>query len=114
MTFPRVTVADWRAQVEKELAGVAFDKALVHTTAEGFAIQPLYTEARPEAAVPGAPPFVRGAHATPVPFRVCMRHRTGDEQALAEDLAGGAEALWLGDPKGLARVDVGRIFVLLE
>jgi mRNA degradation ribonuclease J1/J2 len=26
MTFPRVTVADWRAQVEKDLAGVPFTK----------------------------------------------------------------------------------------
>ena len=35
MTFPEVTAAAWRAQVEKELAGAPFDKTLVGKTPEG-------------------------------------------------------------------------------
>jgi methylmalonyl-CoA mutase len=96
MTFPVVGVAAWRAQVDKDLAGAPFDKVLVHRSPEGLAIQPLYTEALPEAGRPGVAPFTRGAHATPAPFRICMRHQVVDEAALVDDLAGGAEALWLG------------------
>ncbi len=87
MTFPEVTVGQWRAQVEKELAGASFEKALVHTTPEGIAVQPLYTDAPPtEARTLGAA----------APFRVCMRHDANDPAALVDDLDGGAEALWLG------------------
>jgi len=78
------TVADWRAQVEKELAGVPFEKALVHTSAEGIAIEPLYTELT----VPPAP-----ARPGQAPVQICMPF-DGDEAARAEDLAGGAEAIW--------------------
>jgi methylmalonyl-CoA mutase len=86
MTFPRVSPADWRAQVEQELAGAPFDKALVHETIEGIAIAPLYTEAP-------AVPRVLGDGA---PFRVCMRHdENATRAAVLEDLEGGADALWL-------------------
>jgi methylmalonyl-CoA mutase len=78
-------LAAWRALVEKELAGAAFDK-LVQKTPEGVPIQPLYTEG-PEAA-----PFARGATATP--WRLCMR-ATGADQAAAE-LDAGADAVWCG------------------
>lgn len=108
MGIPKVTLADWRAQVDKELAGVAFDKALVHTTPEGLAIQPLYVapEQAAEPGLPGAAPFVRGASAHPAPFQVCMRvdaAASRREEALAEDLGGGADALWLeaGDDAAL-------------
>jgi methylmalonyl-CoA mutase len=46
--------AVWRAQVEKDLAGVPFEKALVSTTPEGIAVQPLYASA-PALHVPGMP-----------------------------------------------------------
>ena len=89
------TLADWRAQVEKELAGTSpvttFDK-LVARTPEGLAIEPLYTE-RVNSGVPGAPPFARGASLEATPFEVCMR--AGDADAVADDLAGGADALWV-------------------
>jgi len=67
------TLSDWRAQVDKELAGAAgkpgegparstaegsaelYDK-LVTPTPEGFAIQPLYTERTAEG------PYARGYH----------------------------------------------------
>lgn len=42
--FPGISAAEWRAQVEKDLAGTPFEKALVTKTPEGLAIQPLYTE----------------------------------------------------------------------
>ncbi|MFZ5440813.1 MAG: methylmalonyl-CoA mutase family protein [Myxococcota bacterium] len=41
--FPSISAAEWRAQVEKDLAGTPFEKALVSRTPEGLAIQPLYT-----------------------------------------------------------------------
>lgn len=96
MTFPEVSVAQWRAQVEKELAGAAFEKALVHTTPEGIAVQPLYTDVPPsDTGWPGSAPFTRGATAGGGTFRVCMRHDTPDLAAMTADLDGGAEALWL-------------------
>lgn len=80
----------WRAQVDKELAGASFER-LVTKTPEGLAIQPLYTE-RIDVAPPGVAPFVRGASAEAVPFAICMH---ADPAALEEDLAGGADALWV-------------------
>lgn len=94
--FPEVSVDVWRALVEKELAGKDFDKALVQRTAEGLAIQPLYTE--------------RPSGASPVPTRgeargtvLCVRLPSGlaraDEdkraEALRREREGGADALWL-------------------
>ena len=76
------TLADWRALVDKELAGASFDK-LVQKTAEGLAIEPLYVDApanatRPELAGGGV--------------KICMRARPGEAR---EHLDGGADALWL-------------------
>ncbi|CAN5183817.1 methylmalonyl-CoA mutase family protein [soil metagenome] len=92
------TYDDWRAQVEKELAGAPFEKLV--TRAEGLEIQPLYTE-RVDSGVPGVAPFVRGATATAAPFELCMR--SGDSEAIEDDLAGGTDALWFaeGDRKAL-------------
>jgi methylmalonyl-CoA mutase len=84
MALPPVTIADWRAQVDKELAGAAFDKALVHTTAEGIAVQPLYVEA------PAGAAAVRRPDSTP--FAICMR---ADAASLREDVDGGADAVWI-------------------
>ena len=79
----------WRALVDKELAGAPFDK-LVQRTAEGLAIEPLYTERPGDPPPPGAAPFVRGA--TVAPFKLCMRVAPGAD--LAAEIAAGAEALW--------------------
>ncbi len=79
----------WRALVDKELAGASFDK-LVQKTAEGIALQPLYTERPDDPPPPGAAPFVRGA--VLAPFELCMRVATGMD-AKAE-LDAGADALW--------------------
>jgi methylmalonyl-CoA mutase len=86
MTFPEVTVGQWRAQVEKELAGASFEKTLVYTTPEGIAVQPLYTD---------VPPTEERTLGAAAPFRVCMRHDAHDPAALTDDLDGGAEAIWL-------------------
>lgn len=103
MTFPKVTAADWRAQVEKELAGASFEKTLVFKTAEGLSIAPLYTEA-PRTHVIGA-----GA-----PFRICMRHEQGATSAdLLGDLDHGAESLWL-DAASLAHVQSRDAFFVID
>ncbi len=98
MTFPRVTAADWRAQVEKELAGASFEKTLMSKTAEGLSIAPLYTEApRTQALGAGAP------------FRIIMRHETG----VADDLDNGAEGLWL-KASSLPEIPVRDAFFVIE
>ncbi|MET0593872.1 MAG: methylmalonyl-CoA mutase family protein [Polyangiaceae bacterium] len=91
MPFAAVTLAEWRAQVEKELAGKSFDKVLVHETLEGVKIAPLYAEAPP------LPRDTAGRH-----FRICMRAEAGIAKAdLLADVNGGADALWIHDEKVL-------------
>ncbi len=78
------TYADWKALVEKDLAGAPFDK-LVATTAEGLHVQPLYVDGpTPDAAT----------RAGAARFGVCMR---SDAAHVAEDIDGGADAVWLED-----------------
>ncbi|MCB0996975.1 MAG: methylmalonyl-CoA mutase subunit beta [Acidimicrobiales bacterium] len=65
--FPAADREQWRELVEAVLNGAPFDKKLVHRTAEGLAVQPLYTAddvdtASDPAGLPGAAPFVRGSH----------------------------------------------------
>lgn len=97
MTFPQVTAADWRAQVEKELAGASFEKTLVFKTPEGLAVAPLYTEAAQTHAI--------GAGAL---FKIVMRHEAGS----TDDLENGSEGLWL-DGDALPQVQTpGAIFVI--
>lgn len=48
------TYAEWKAQVEKDLAGVPFEKALTVKLPEGITVQPLYVDA-PALEVPGMP-----------------------------------------------------------
>ncbi len=110
MSFPQVTARDWRAQVDKELAGVPFEKALVHRTAEGLSIQPLYTE-RPR----GDSLLVEAPTAQ---FRVCVRvDAAAGADTIADELAGGADALWLDSAAAdlaLAVDGIGRAFLVLE
>lgn len=90
------TLADWRAQVEKE------GGALEHQAPEGVAVQPLYTEG------PDPSPVTRGLGSIDAKrFGVCMRvdpvklRRPG---ALEEDIDGGADALWI-DGNDIATMD---------
>lgn len=87
MHSTRVTLEDWRRLVDEELAGKAFDDALVHEALAGVAIAPLYTEAP---RLDGSERLERSE-----PFRVCMRHGPGASvDDLLADVAGGADALW--------------------
>jgi methylmalonyl-CoA mutase len=110
MRFPQITAVEWRAQVDKELAGAPFEKVLVHRTPEGLPVQPLYTE-RP--AVEALDVDARAA-----PFRLCVRVE-GDTQGerTVSELEGGADALWLDRDSAraaLGRVDLTRTFVIVE
>ena len=79
---------NWRARAEKELAGTPFEDALVHRTPDGLAVQPLYVDGP-----------VNAPRATAsAPLRICMRvdpRATRRPEALANDLGGGADALWI-------------------
>ncbi len=108
MVFPPVTLADWRALVDRELAGKPFDKVLVHETPEGIPVAPLATTL--PAALPAlAPPTAR--------FQVCLRHEAGASlDELEADVADGTDALWL--PLSIAALDrpalAGTFFVFDE
>jgi methylmalonyl-CoA mutase len=92
MVFPAVTLAEWRAQVDKELAGKPFDKVLVHETLEGVTIAPLYSDAPPR--LPRETAVRR--------FRIGMRAEAGIAKGdLLADVDGGADALWVEDEKVL-------------
>jgi methylmalonyl-CoA mutase len=110
MNPPQVTAQEWRAQVEKELAGAPFDKTLVGKTPEGISVLPLYAEG-PQ----GEPPRIE---APAGPFRICARIAAGaSQQDLAAEVEGGAEALWLtaGDTEAwLQGVDLEKHFVVAD
>ncbi|MEZ4408385.1 MAG: methylmalonyl-CoA mutase family protein [Polyangiales bacterium] len=95
MTFPTVSAAEWRAQVEAELQGAPFEKSLVYKTAEGLSVEPLYTALTTDPGLPGAAPFTRGESERSAVFAVCTRHERYDRAAIDDDLSGGADALWL-------------------
>ena len=110
MSFPEVTAKDWRAQVDKELAGTPFEKALVHRTAEGLSIQPLYTEG------PAGAGIDVDAHLSP--FRICLKvDPAASAETVSEELEGGADALWLDAASAdvaLAAPGIGRVFLVLD
>src|SRR5829696_8494760 len=96
--------AEWRAQVEKELAGVPFEKTLTYQTPEGLTIQPLYVEPPGAPGAPGKAPFVRGARPAAEAQDWKVASRVGvDAAAVREEIEGGATALWL--ETGAAGVD---------
>jgi methylmalonyl-CoA mutase len=106
-TFPEVSYAAWRAEVERALSGANLDKRLVTRTLEGIDVQPLYSaddwaSAQDAAGFGGAPPYRRG----PEPLgrhgeRWDMRPRYDNpdpaalEREIEGDLARGARSLWL-------------------
>ena len=98
---------DWLRLVEKTLKGETFDDALVRKTADGFAIQPLYT-------AESAPDVVRDLRARdadrPWDLRMRLAHpdpRQAGAEAL-KDLEGGAASLLLAiDPTGQTGVAIG-------
>src|SRR6266478_7900494 len=67
--FPPKTLEDWQSLAAKELGGKPAEETLTRETLEGIAVKPLYTEADLEGlalsgAMPGFPPYLRGARAT--------------------------------------------------
>ncbi len=110
MELPTVTLADWRAQIEKELAGKSFDKALVHQTLEGISIAPLYIDAPPT--------HLLREEARDAGFRICMRHLHPSLDSLAEEAQEGADAAWVTldeTPAGVfARDDLAGTFFVLD
>ncbi len=88
-----VTPADWRALVDRELAGASFDKVLVHEAFPGVTVAPLYVEG------PAPDPAVR--HERADTFRICMRHAAGAAvDAVLDDAVNGADVVWV--PLGMA------------
>ena len=53
--YEPATESAWRELVDKGLAGASFERALVATTAEGLAMEPLYLARHVEAIAGGAP-----------------------------------------------------------
>jgi methylmalonyl-CoA mutase len=111
--------ARWKKTVEAELKGVPFEKKLVTRTAEGIAVQPLYTRADlvglPNlGAAPGEAPYLRGTR--PLGYKagrweVAQEIAAADplafNRALLADLMGGQDSVALtvaGD--GIAGVSV--------
>lgn len=102
--FPDVSYEAWRAQVDKDLKGAAFEKRLVTRTLEGLTVQPLYTadNAPDPGGFSGMPDYRRGgaplgSYGRQWDLRAEQRTRGLDQakREIAEDLAGGARSLWL-------------------
>ncbi len=103
--FPTATREQWLGLVDKVLKGAPFDKKLVTTTADGIALQPLYTAdmvsaAGDEAGFPGDEPHTRGALAPPRPYgawdvRTTLLHPDPAKanQFALDDLFGGVTSL---------------------
>ena len=89
----------WLALVEKVLKGADFEKRLVSRTADGLAVQPLYTRAD---AVEGARLTARTAY-FPGGWDIRQRHAEPDAEAanaaILDDLTGGATSLILQIPR---------------
>ncbi len=93
MSFPPVTFADWRAQVEKDLRGASFEKVLVHRTAEGLSVAPLYTE---------LPKGLLARSAEARSFRICLRHPVEQDES---------ESSWVARTHALAARTGGLLVV---
>ena len=103
--FAPVGYEEWRARVEEELRGAPFER-LVSTLPGRIDVQPLYHE-RPwgegddPRGLPGTAPFVRGGRPAGEAgaWLRCARIDAPDPEAaktaLAADLRGGCDALWL-------------------
>lgn len=90
---------EWRAAVEKDLAGASFEKALVGETAEGLAVQPLYTETHAGRALAAIMAQREGG------CLLCAR--SADIAELKEAIDSGADAVWIADGVDVTRVDLG-------
>jgi methylmalonyl-CoA mutase len=104
--FPLATEAQWRAAVDAVLKGKPFEKTLVGRTADGIAVQPLYSRKAGAAPLAGRAPGI--------PWTIAQRADHPDPAAAnaqaLEDLSGGASGLVvvtrgaIGDRRGDAMV----------
>ncbi|MEX1310434.1 MAG: methylmalonyl-CoA mutase family protein [Candidatus Sulfomarinibacteraceae bacterium] len=101
--FDPPTLDDWRRAAESSLRGRPLDRLTVRTH-EGLAVHPLYTEADAagDPGLPGRAPHVRGRTAMgpgASSWTVCQAVAHPEPVAAAgwaaEDVAGGARAVWL-------------------
>ncbi len=103
--FPPASYEQWRAQVEDDLKGVAFEK-LITRSYEGIDVQPLYTRdhvgQRDDLGLPGLPPFVRSSSpfgAATTGWDLRQEHAHPDlavtNRAILDDLSGGVTSLLL-------------------
>lgn len=91
--FPKVDPATWRRQVEAELGDVDFDAALTTQLLEGIEVEPLYTRHTASQRQPrNYADNALGWFLTPR-FETSSPEET--RRQIADDLAGGATALWL-------------------
>lgn len=87
--FPALGRADWMKRVEAVLKGASFEEKLVHTSADGIRLEPLY----------GQLPGPRAARASQVPWTLLQRADHPDaaraNDLALDDLANGATGLVL-------------------
>ena len=127
--FPPGDLAQWRALVEKALAGAPFEK-LVAKSYDGVELKPLYTEAdwpsaRDASGAPGLAPFTRGDVATKDPDAPWLIRQivsrpdpeAANKEALA-DLEGGVQSIELkldrGDGRGVVIKNARDVAIALE
>lgn len=99
--FAPANEAQWRALVDKALKGADFERKLVHRTADGIAVKPLYArgDAMPEASAPGTAPFTRGTNSAVqgLGWDITTAIEAGDAAAanrgILADLEGGANGV---------------------
>ena len=101
--FDAANEATWRALVDKVLKGGDFERRLVSRTDDGLRIAPLYTQsdtvAGADDAAPGVTPFTRGFGKARHDrgWRIAQLRTERDPAtlyaAIAEDIAGGVEAV---------------------
>lgn len=87
--FPAVSRADWMKRVEAVLKGASFEEKLVHRSADGITLEPVY----------GQQPGPRAARAAQVPWTLFQRVDHPDaaraNELALDDLASGATGLVL-------------------
>ncbi len=91
------TYAEWKAQVEKDLAGVPFEKALTVKLPEGIAVQPLYVDA-PTLEVPGMPSS----------FSLVLREKSDEGFVTDTQVVTAERTLHLNDPLAPGFAEVAR------
>ena len=100
-TFDLPSFDEWRALVERDFPGDAFDRKLVGKTPEGIDVQPLYTAESAQVlsdAAPGQAPYVRGTRAT-AGWSIRQRYTAASAERvhteIADDLGRGVESVTL-------------------